>query len=84
MTLTVPMLLRQRRCLCLLSMLILASCGGSGTGTGTGTSGNEGSSPATSSTPPEGTLLQSPGQLISTVTAPSLLVELNLPRHPLP
>ena len=29
-------------------------------------------------TPPEGTLLQSPAQLVSTMTAPSLLVELNL------
>src|ERR1700733_12178388 len=76
MALTVPMLLRQHRWLCLLSVLILASCGGSGTGSGT--SGDQGSSSGTSSTPAEGTLLQSPGQLISTVTAPSLLVELNV------
>jgi hypothetical protein len=31
--------------------------------------------------PPEGALLQSPAQLVSTVTAPSLLVELNVATH---
>jgi hypothetical protein len=31
--------------------------------------------------PPEGTLLQSPAQLVSTVTAPSLLAELNVATH---
>jgi hypothetical protein len=80
MTVTVPMLLRRHWCLCLLSMLMLAGCGG--TGTGAGSSGDGGSSTGTSSTPPEGTLLQSPGQLISTVTAPSLLFELNLATNP--
>jgi hypothetical protein len=78
MTLSVPVRLRRQRYLAVLSMLLLASCGGSGTDSGTGTGGSQGSSPGTSSTPPEGTLLESPGQLISTVTAPSLLVELNL------
>src|SRR5580704_3292512 len=80
MTVTVPMLLRRHWCLCLLSMLMLAGCGG--TGTGAGSSGDGGSSTGTSSTPAEGTLLESPGQLISTVTAPSLLVELNLATNP--
>jgi len=80
MTLCVPTPLCRHRYLSVLSMLVLASCGGSGidTGTGTGSGSDGGSSPATSSTPAEGTLLESPGQLISTVTAPSLLVELNL------
>jgi hypothetical protein len=76
MTLSVPVPAKPRH-VCVLAMLILAGCGGSGTDSGTGSGG--GSSPGTgSTTPPEGTLLQSPGQLIATVTAPSLLVELNL------
>jgi hypothetical protein len=70
------MLPRRHRYLSVLSILFLASCGGSGTDSGMGA--GPGSSSGTSSTPPEGTLLESPGQLISTVTAPSLLVELNL------
>jgi hypothetical protein len=78
MALSPPILLRMPRYLCLLSMLLIASCGGSGTDTGSGTGSGGGSSSGTSSTPAEGTLLQSPGQLVSTVTAPSLLVELNL------
>ena len=80
MPLSVPVLPGWQRYLPALSMLFLASCGGSGNDSGM--SGGQGSSPGTSSTPPEGTLLQSPGQLISTVTAPSLLVELNLATNP--
>jgi hypothetical protein len=55
--------------------LLLAACNGSddgigpiGTGTGTGTG----------ATPAEGTLLQSPAQLVSTESSPSLLADLNL------
>src|SRR5580658_6076684 len=76
MTLSLATLSRKHRYLSVLSMLFLAGCGGSGTDSGTGAGG--GSSSGTGSTPPEGTLLESPGQLVSTVTAPSLLVELNL------
>ena len=50
---------------------LLAGCGGTGdggAGTGTGPTGP----------PPEGTLLQKPAQLLSTVTAPTLLLQLNL------
>lgn len=48
---------------------MLAACGGGG---GTGESHS-----ATSAPPARGTLLQSPPELLSTITAPSLLVELN-------
>lgn len=51
-----------------LAAWLLASCGGSG--------GNSDSGVA--ATPPRGTLLQSPAALLSTVTAPNLLIELNL------
>ncbi len=64
--------LSRYRCLFVVSTVLLASCGGSGS------DGSDGSGLAASSAPPEGTLLQSPAQLISTVTAPSLLLELNL------
>jgi alpha/beta superfamily hydrolase len=53
----------------ILAALLLAACGGGGggmSGTDVGT------------TPPRGTLLQSPPELLSTVTAPSLLLELNI------
>jgi alpha/beta superfamily hydrolase len=50
--------------------LLLAACGGGG-GDGLSNSGG-------AATPPRGTLLQSPPALLSTVTAPSLLLELNL------
>jgi len=53
-----------------LAALLLAACGGSGGG-----SRNSDSGPA--ATPARGTLLENPLQLLSTVTAPSLLVELN-------
>ena len=56
-----------RYSLCALSLLI-ASCGG-GDGAGS-VQGN--------STPPRGTLLQTAPELFATVTAPALLVELNL------
>jgi hypothetical protein len=78
MFLSAPTLLRKQPYLPVLAMLMLASCGGSGSGPGSGTGSNGESSSGGSSTPPEGTLLQSPGQLVSTVTAPSLLIELNL------
>src|ERR1700736_2868982 len=48
--------------------LLLAACGG-GTGNGNANSGG--------ATPARGTLLQSPPKLLSTVTAPTLLLELN-------
>ena len=51
-----------------LALLLLAACGGGG-------SGNADSGAAR--TPARGTLLQSPPQLVSTVTAPTLLLELN-------
>ncbi len=59
--------------------LTLAGCGGGdgGTGGSAGGGASSGSGPSTSSAPAEGTLLQSPSQLVSTVTAPSLLLELN-------
>src|ERR1700716_3254054 len=50
-----------------LTGLLLAGCGG-----GMGHSDSGGGGP-----PPRGTLLQSAPQLLSTVTAPSLLLELN-------
>ena len=56
-------------------MLMLASCGGSGTGA---VPAAMRASARVQFDAAEGTLLQSPGQLISTVTAASLLVELNL------
>jgi alpha/beta superfamily hydrolase len=52
-----------------LAALLLAACGG---GSGGGKSDSGAAAPA------RGTLLQSPPQLLSTVTAPSLLLELNL------
>jgi hypothetical protein len=58
-----------------LGVFALSACGGAsvdGALAGLGIS---------SGPPPEGTLLQSPAQLISTVTAPSLLVELNVATH---
>ena len=59
--------------------LLIAGCGGAGGG-GDGAAGASGSGTTPGSgmtaTPPEGTLLQSPAQLVSTMTAPSLLVEL--------
>jgi dienelactone hydrolase len=70
--------------LLLLGALLMAGCGGAGggadgtSGSSTGGAGAGGSSGGTSETPPEGSLLESPAQLLSTVTAPSLLVELNL------
>jgi predicted esterase len=56
-----------------LAALLLAACGGGG-GHGNSDSGV----PAVPSAPPRGTLLQNPLQLLSTLTAPSLLLELNL------
>ena len=51
--------------------LLLAACGGGGGGLGNSDSG-------VPAAPPRGTLLQNPLQLLSTLTAPSLLLELNL------
>ena len=53
-----------------LAALLLTACGGGG-GIGTTDFG-------VPATPPRGTLLQNPLQLLSTLTAPSLLLELNL------
>jgi alpha/beta superfamily hydrolase len=59
--------------------LLIAGCGGAGGGgDGSGGSGGTSSGSGMTATPPEGALLQSPAQLVSTMTAPSLLVELNL------
>jgi hypothetical protein len=54
--------------LLVISVSLLVACGGGGTGE---------SQSSTSAPPARGTLLQSPPELLSTVTAPSLLVELN-------
>jgi alpha/beta superfamily hydrolase len=56
-----------KRCAPFVAALLLAACGG---GAGSGNSG-------AAATPARGTLLQSPPKLLSTVTAPSLLLELN-------
>jgi hypothetical protein len=56
----------KRSALPVLAALLLAACGGSGSGSG-----------STGTNPARGTLLQSPPELLSTVTAPSLLLELN-------
>src|ERR1700694_970896 len=56
-----------KRCATLVASLLLAACGG-----GSGSMGSGGSA-----TPARGTLLQSPPKLLSTVTAPTLLLELN-------
>lgn len=62
--------------LCLISALLLAGCGDGGSASGgAGGSGGTGSTPTT---PAEGTLLQNPIQLLSTLTAPTLLLQLNL------
>ncbi len=53
-----------------LASLLLAACGG-GAGVGKSDSG-------VSAVPPRGTLLQNPLQLLSTLSAPGLLLELNL------
>jgi len=53
----------------ILAALLLAACGGGGGGMADAGGG---------SAPPRGTLLQSPPELLSTVTAPNLLLELNL------
>ncbi|MGO9039802.1 MAG: alpha/beta hydrolase family protein [Steroidobacteraceae bacterium] len=53
----------------ILIVLLLAACGGGGGGTMDASGG---------AAPPRGTLLQSPPELLSTLTAPNLLLELNL------
>ena len=60
------MKLSKRSSLCFLSSLVLAACGSGG-----------GSDSGTRTGPARGTLLQTPPQLLSTVTAPTLLLELN-------
>src|SRR6267143_880485 len=55
----------ERSCLLLVPALLLAACG------------NSGKSDSPTVAPPRGTLLQSPPELLSTVTAPTLLLELN-------
>src|ERR1700691_635933 len=62
-----------------LATSLLVACGGGASNTPAGASNTTGGSqPVVSTSPPRGTLLQSPPQLLSTVTAPSLLLELNL------
>jgi poly(3-hydroxybutyrate) depolymerase len=53
------------------AVLLLTACGGGGPGSGQ-------SGPGAPSTPARGTLLQSPPEVLSTLTASSLLLELNL------
>ena len=53
---------------CILPALLLAACG----------SGSGSSESGTSAAPPRGTLLENPPALLSTITAPALLVELNV------
>ena len=55
----------------LLATLLLGACGGGGGGDGMSTS-------TAAATPSRGTLLQSPPELLSTLTASSLLLELNV------
>jgi alpha/beta superfamily hydrolase len=57
----------------LLATLLLAACGGGGDGMSTSTA---------AATPSRGTLLQSPPELLSTLTASSLLLELNVAANP--
>src|SRR5580700_6103196 len=59
------MRLLKRSCVLFVPAFLLAACGGSG------------GSDSASGVPPRGTLLQSPPELLSTVTAPALLLELN-------
>lgn len=65
-------MLRLFRTLVFASPLLLSACGGNGSDAGLG------SVIGTIGTPAEGTLLQSPAQLVSTETSPTLLAELNL------
>ena len=60
------MRLIKRSSLLFVPAFLLAACG------------NSGESGTTSVAPPRGTLLQSPPELLSTVTAPALLLELNI------
>src|ERR1700685_2416840 len=60
---------------CFFAALMLAACGGGG-GSG-GSSGGGMPGPGPPASPARGTLLQTPPELLSTVTAPSLLLELN-------
>jgi hypothetical protein len=60
---------REALSVCVLAAWVLAGCGGGGGGLG---------SSGTSAPPARGTLLQTPPQLLSTVTASTLLTELNL------
>ncbi len=66
--------MRRRLSAYLIVALLIGGCGG--TGDMGGDAGGAGSGAGGS--PPEGALLQSPAQLLSTVTAPSLLLQLNL------
>lgn len=61
----------HRQLLPLLGALLLAACGGSGPGSAGGPIAPPGADP------PRGTLLQSPPELASTVTAPTLLLRLD-------
>jgi dienelactone hydrolase len=56
----------KRSCLLFVPAVLLAACGNGG-----------GSDSGSAAPPPRGTLLQSPPELLSTVTAPTLLLELN-------
>ena len=56
----------------MLAILVLAGCGGGGSGGAGGMGGS------TAGVPARGSLLQTPPQLLSTLTASSLLTELNV------
>src|SRR5580658_349787 len=62
----------------ILAALLIAGCGGVGDGGDQGGGGGSGSGSGGAAPPPEGTLLQNAVQLLSTVSAPSLLLQLNL------
>jgi Prolyl oligopeptidase family len=70
------MVMNARLSCLILALGLTAGCGGTGAGGGSGGTAG-GSSP--SSAPVEGSLLQTPPPLVSTVTAPSLLVQLSVP-----
>jgi hypothetical protein len=67
------MRLLERSSASFLAALLLAACGGGG-----GAGGMDASGPGPPATPARGTLLQSPPALLSTLTASSLLLELNV------
>jgi len=70
-----PFMIHTRLLFAASCLTLMSACGADSVGGALASIG------ITSGPPPEGTLLQSPAQLVSTVTAPSLLVELNVATH---